>query len=122
MALSNVARKIEETPAPPIALPQIALDVAVTPVQSAADQVAFVKFPFKLYAGDPNWVPPLQMERLDFLDPSKNPWFQFGKAELFLARRNGEVVGRIAAVNDPRYNEFHGTALGFFGMFECIDD
>ena len=42
--------------------------------------------------------------------------------ELFLARRDGKVVGRIAAVDDPHYNEFHGTKLGFFGMFECIDD
>ena len=47
------------------------------------------------------------MERKDFLNPKKNPWFEFGKVELFLARRNGQVVGRIAAVNDPRYNEFH---------------
>jgi GNAT superfamily N-acetyltransferase len=117
MALSNVARKLE-APEPP----RVAMDVLVTPVQSSADRVAFVKFPYKLYANDANWVPPLFMERMDFLDPAKNPWFAFGKVELFLARRAGEVVGRIAAVHDPRYNEFHGVHLGFFGMFECVDD
>ncbi|MFL5318837.1 MAG: N-acetyltransferase [Myxococcaceae bacterium] len=103
-------------------LPPVATDVTITPVQSAADRDAFVLFPYSLYKDDPNWVPPLQMERKDFLNPKKNPWFEFGKVELFLARRGGQVVGRIAGVNDPRYNEFHGTKLGFFGMFECIND
>ena len=97
-------------------------DVVVTPVQSAADRDEFIQFPYSLYRGDPNWVPPLLMERKDFLNPQKNPWFEFGKVELFLARQSGRVVGRIAGVNDPRYNEFHQTKLGFFGMFECIDD
>ena len=97
-------------------------EVTVTPAQSIADREAFIRFPYELYQNDPNWVPPLQMERRDFLDPKKNPWFQFGTAELFLARRDGKVVGRIAGVVDPRYNEFHNTNLGFFGMFESIDD
>ncbi|HEY3587358.1 MAG TPA: N-acetyltransferase, partial [Myxococcaceae bacterium] len=97
-------------------------DVTVTPVQSAADREAFIRFPYTLYAGDPNWVPPLEMERKDFLDPKKNPWFEFGNAELFLARRNGQVVGRIAAVDDPHWNDFYKSRTGFFGMFESIDD
>ncbi len=97
-------------------------DVTVTPAQSSGDREAFIRFPYDLYRGDPNWVPPLEMERRDFLDPKKNPWFQFGVAELFLARRDGKVVGRIAGVVDPRYNEFHGSNLGFFGMFESIND
>ena len=54
--------------------------------------------------------------------PKKNPFFEFGEVELFLARRDGEVVGRIAAVSNPRYNEFHGTNAGFFGLFECVND
>jgi GNAT superfamily N-acetyltransferase len=97
-------------------------DVVVTPVQSRADREAFIRFPFSLYKDDPNWVPPLMMERRDFLDPKKNPWFEFGTVELFLARRNGEVMGRIAAVNDPHFNAFHDSKHGFFGMFECVDD
>ena len=95
-----------------------ASDVTVTPVQSAQDREAFIRFPYTLYAGDPNWVPPLEMERKDFLNPKKNPWFEFGNAELFLARRNGEVVGRIAAVDDPHWNDFYKSRAGFFGMFE----
>jgi len=103
-------------------LPQVPPDVTITLVQSSTDKDAFVKFPYALYSGDPNWVPPLEVERKDFLDPRKNAFFEFGKVELFLARRGGSVVGRIAAVNDPRYNDFHKTQLGFFGMFECIND
>jgi hypothetical protein len=102
--------------------PVAGADVTVAAVQSAADRDAFIQFPYDLYRADPNWVPPLQMERRDFLDRRKNPWFEFGTAELFLARREGRVVGRIAGVIDPRYNEFHETNLGFFGMFECIND
>jgi GNAT superfamily N-acetyltransferase len=116
MALA--ARKL----AAPPALPSIPPDVAITPVQSSADRDAFIRFPYSLYQSDPNWVPPLLMERKDFLNPRKNPWFEFGTVELFLARRAGQVVGRIAAVDDPRYNEFHNTKLGFFGMFECVND
>lgn len=110
------AQKLSPSDASPAA------DVTVTPVQSPADRDAFVHFPYRLYGADPNWVPPLVMERKDFLNPRKNPWFEFGKVELFLARRGGQVVGRIAAVNDPHYNQFHGTQLGFFGMFECVED
>jgi GNAT superfamily N-acetyltransferase len=108
--------KLVEPPAP------VGSDVTITPTQSTADREAFIRFPYALYAGDPNWVPPLEMERRDFLDPSKNPWFDFGKVELFLARRDGQVVGRIAAVDDPHWNDFYKTRLGFFGMFECVDD
>ncbi|MHB8877825.1 MAG: N-acetyltransferase, partial [Myxococcaceae bacterium] len=67
--------------------PGAAFDVAVTPVQSPADRHAFVMFQYSIYKNDPNWVPPLMMERKDFLDPKKNPWFEFGSVELFLARR-----------------------------------
>ncbi|MGQ0508931.1 MAG: N-acetyltransferase [Myxococcaceae bacterium] len=99
-----------------------ASDVQVRRVESKADLEAFILFPFAIHKGDPNWVPPLIMDRKKFFDRKKNPWFEFGTAELFLARRDGQVVGTIAAVEDPRYNEFHGTNLGFFGFFDCIND
>jgi GNAT superfamily N-acetyltransferase len=103
-------------------LPALPADVTVVPVSTAADRDAFVKFPYALYKDDPNWVPPLLLERKDFLNPRKNPWFEFGTVQLYLARRGGKVIGRIAAVDDPHYNEFHGTQLGFFGMFECVNE
>ncbi len=104
------------------AVPAVPHDVQVTPVRGGSEVTTFIRFPYSIYKGDPNWVAPLEMERRDFLNPKKNPFFAFGEVELFLARRGGQVVGRIAAVKDPRYNEFHGTKWGFFGLFECIND
>lgn len=116
--MATPAKKTE----PKTELPHVPSDVTITPVQSTADRDAFIRFQYSLYSGDPNFVPPLEMERKEFLDPKKHPFFQFGRVELFLARRAGSVVGRIAAIHDPRYNEFHQTQLGFFGLFECIND
>lgn len=94
----------------------------VSEVLSAADRKAFIEFQYTRYAGDAAFVPPLRLERKEFLDPRKNSWFKFGTAALFLARREGRVVGRISASEDPRYNEFQGTRTGCFGLFESIDD
>ncbi|MFY0522678.1 N-acetyltransferase [Archangium gephyra] len=102
--------------------PPLPADVEVTPVRSPADRTAFIRLPYSIYKGDPNFVPHLEMERRDFMDPKKHPFFEFGEVEFFLARRAGTVVGRIAAVSNPRYNEFHETNVGFFGLFECVND
>jgi GNAT superfamily N-acetyltransferase len=56
------------------------------------------------------------------LSRSKNPFFEHGEAEYFLAERDGVVVGRIAAISNRLHNEIHGDRVGFFGFFECIDD
>ncbi|ATB33843.1 N-acetyltransferase [Melittangium boletus] len=106
-----------ESPSPPLSA-----RVEVTPVRTSAERTAFIRFAYTVYQGDPHWVPPLEMERRDFMDPRKNPFFEFGEVEFFLARRDGQVVGRIAAVNNPRYNEFQKTNVGFFGLFECVND
>lgn len=98
------------------------LDVVVTAVSTPAEKKEFIAFQYEHYQNDPNFVPPLLMERNDFLNEKKNPWFEFGKAQLFLARRHGKIVGRISASEDPRYNEFHEVKVGWFGLFECIDD
>jgi len=96
--------------------------IEITKVGSNADRAAFIKLPWKIYATDPVWVPPLIIERKEFLDREKHPFFEHGKAEFFLARRDGEIVGRVAASDDPKYNELHGSNVGCFGMFESIDD
>jgi GNAT superfamily N-acetyltransferase len=96
--------------------------IEITRVASRADRDAFIKFPWRLYASDPSWVPPLLLERKEFLDREKHPFFEHGKAELFLARRSGEIVGRIMASDDPKYNALHGSNVGCFGMFESVDD
>jgi len=113
-----------QSAAPAAAVPPAlaATDVTVSPVKTGADKKAFIEFQYEVYRGDSNFIPPLRFDRNMFLNPKKNPWFEFGTAELFLARRGGKVVGRIAAVLDPRYNEFHGANAGWFGLFECVND
>lgn len=97
-------------------------DIAVSEVRGKADLKAFVDFPYALYDQTSNWVPPLKMDIKDQLNRKKNPWFEHAEAEFFLARRGGEVVGRISAQIDHNFNEFQGNDWGLFGWFECTDD
>lgn len=96
--------------------------ITVTPVRNKAELHQFIKLPWRLYAGDPNWVPPLIQAQLDLLDRRKNPFFQHSEAEYFLARRGDEVVGRIAAIHNRKHVEFHQEQAGFFGFFEAVQD
>ena len=96
--------------------------VKIAQVISRADRDAFIKFAWRIYQNDSAWVPPLLLERKDFLDRKKHPFFEHGDAALFLARVGGEIVGRIMASDDPRYNSLHRSNVGCFGLFECADD
>ena len=82
----------------------------------------FVDFPWQIYRDDPNWVPPLKWDVKTTLNLKKHPFFQHGDAVKFLAIRDGQVVGRILASDDPRYNAQNHTNLGHFGFFESIND
>ena len=75
-----------------------------------------------LYRGHSHWVPPLRIAVKDLLDRSKHPFYANAEAEFFLARRDGQVVGRIAAIFDRAHNRFHEEQAGFFGFFECVND
>jgi GNAT superfamily N-acetyltransferase len=96
--------------------------VQVSPVESEADRKTFIKFQWEIYRNDPAWVPPLILERKEFLDRKKHPFYRHGDAALFLARRNGKIVGRIMASDDPNYNALHKTNVGCFGLFESVND
>ena len=96
--------------------------VSVQPVRSGADLGRFLKLPFRLYRNDPNCVPPLLSDLKNTLTPGRNPFWNHAERELFLARRDGTVVGRIAAVVDRNYNAYHQSKLAFFGYFETEDD
>jgi len=96
--------------------------VQISQVNSRRDRDSFIKFPWRIYEKDPAWVPPLIIERRAFLNRKRHPFYRHGDAALFLARRNGQIVGRIAASDDPRYNELHQSNVGCFGLFESIDD
>lgn len=98
------------------------MPVTITPVESKKALRDFIKLPWKIYAGDPNWVPPLIIDMKKILDKKKNPFFEHSDAELFLAQKDGETVGRIAAILNNNHNKFHNEKVGFFGFFESIDD
>jgi GNAT superfamily N-acetyltransferase len=91
-------------------------------VQSKRDMRLFLRFPWKVYAGDPLWVPPLLLGMKDKLNTKKHPFFQHAEAASFLAVRDGEIVGRITAIVDQNHNTAHKDKTGFFGLFECLND
>jgi GNAT superfamily N-acetyltransferase len=94
----------------------------VRPVQGRRDIREFVELPFRLHSTSPVWVPPLRIERRLFLNRRFNAFFKHGEAQLFLAERDGRVVGRISAHYDRAFNEFHKNAWGMFGFLELEDD
>ncbi|HUR42544.1 MAG TPA: dATP pyrophosphohydrolase [Aestuariivirga sp.] len=96
--------------------------VIVRPVVTKKDLRVFLDVPFALYRNDPNWVAPLYLERFEHLDPKKNPYFQHAEAQLLLAERGGEPVGRISAQIDRLRLEHHRDATGQFGFLEAPDD
>lgn len=96
--------------------------VEVVAAGEKGDLREFIEFPYKLYRDDPYWVPPLRIAVKELLDRSKHPFYANAEAEFFLARRNGAIVGRIAAIFDRAHNRFHEEDAGFFGFFECEND
>ena len=96
--------------------------VTVRPVRSSADRNAFLDLPYAHYAGDPHFVPPLRMDQANVLNPKKNPFFEHGAIEMFLAERAGEVVGRVAAIENGQHLKKYADGNGFFGFFETVED
>jgi hypothetical protein len=97
-------------------------DITVKKVSSKSELNQFIKFPWKIYKDDKYWVPPLLMEQKTLLNKEKNPFFKAAEADYFLAYRNGEIVGRIAAIKNDLHLKYHNDNSGQFGFFECIND
>ena len=99
-------------------------NLIIRPVETKKDRKIFIDLPFRLYADDPNWVPPLKSEALGLITPEKNGWFSHAKAQLFLAEEDGRVVGRISAHIDtlaltmPPEQGF-GPGVGQWGLMEA---
>jgi hypothetical protein len=82
----------------------------------------FVGFAYRLYSDYPNWVPPMRIDMHTMLNRRKHPFYEHSEAAFFMAVRDGYDVGRIAALENTRYNEHHKTKDGQFYLFECVDD
>ncbi len=82
----------------------------------------FITLPYRLFKGVDQWVPPLMVDQKLYLQRDKHPFYEHSEADFFLARRDGQVVGRIAALQNRHYNEYHGTKKAQFYLFECEND
>ncbi len=92
-------------------------------ITTRGDRDRFIKFPWKIYRADKLWVPPLFVERRTFLDPKKNPFFEHSDVKLFMAAdAQGRELGRVAAIVNHNHIRTHNEKVGFFGLFECVDD
>jgi len=91
-------------------------------VTTKQERKQFLNFPYQHYSDDEHWIAPLKMEQKKLIDEENNPFYNDGEIALFLAEQDGEICGRIAAIQDRRYNDHHDNKTGFFGFFECIND
>lgn len=98
------------------------MNVQIHPVQNRKDLIKFIKSQWLFYKNDPNFVPPLIADRLKLLNREKNPFFKHSEMQEFLAYRNNQIVGRIAAIKNDNHNITHSDKVGFFGFFESIND
>ncbi len=102
-------------------------DVQLTPVSGKADLDAFIDVAYRLNASDPNWVPPLRAEVAELLTSGRNPFHEHATVQLFLARRGGQITGRISAHYDHLAltqppEQGMGPGTGNWGLFEAADE
>jgi GNAT superfamily N-acetyltransferase len=97
-------------------------NIQVLPIRTARERRTFLTFPWRIYTGDPLWVPPLLSERAKTIDPQRGLFFKDGHAELFIAWRNGKPVGTICCAEDQSATKIHGYGECTIGFFECVDD
>lgn len=97
------------------------MSLSIRAVATRADRRRFVDLLWEVYRDDPAWVPPLKAEELALIDQQKNPWFEHARAQLWLAERDGKVVGRVSAQVDRLVLEHMGPGTGLWGMLEALD-
>ena len=96
--------------------------IKIIEVKDSKSLRQFIHFPWKIYKGNDYWVPPLILDLKKLFNKKKYPFFQHSDADFFIAERDGEIVGRIAAIDNNNHNRHSGEKTGFWGFFESIDD
>ncbi len=94
-------------------------NVTIRTAGTKKERLDFIKMPWSIYKNDSHWVPPLIFDQMEFLDPDKGVFFDYGEAKLLMAVRDGKPVGRISAHINKRHEEMYKDKKGFFGFFEC---
>jgi len=97
-------------------------NVRISRVESKKDLKKFIYFPWDIYENDTNWIPPLVIDMKEKLNKKKNPFFEHADMDLFLASKDGKIIGRIAAILDENHNRFHDEKIVFFGLYESFND
>ncbi|MDH3424265.1 MAG: N-acetyltransferase [Gemmatimonadota bacterium] len=99
------------------------MSLQITQLHGRAGVTRFIDVPWRLFSQSHGlWVPPLRAVVRDALDERRNPFYRNASRALFVAKRDGRPVGRIAAIENRRHNRHHGDRVGFFGFFDCADD
>jgi GNAT superfamily N-acetyltransferase len=96
--------------------------IEIRAVRTGRERRIFLTFPWRIYAEDPLWVPPLLPDRAKVIDPRRGAFFRRGEAELFIAWRAGEPVGTICAAEDGAQSRSTGVRECIFGFFEWVPD
>ena len=97
-------------------------NITVREVAGKAGLDDFLRVPHLVFADDPHWIAPLDLERREHLSAQKNPYFEHAEARLFVAYRDGRPVGRISAQQDRLRLERYQDQTGQFGFIDAIDD
>ena len=97
-------------------------NVDVIPIVSRREKKDFLRFPWSLYQNDPNWIPPLRSNEAELIAYRRHPFYETNTIQTFIARREGGVCGRIAAIVNQGHIDRYDERRGFFGFFECVDD
>jgi hypothetical protein len=82
----------------------------------------FIQIPHRLYKDCPQWVPLLDIDAYTYLNRTKHPFHEHSDVDFFLAVRDGQDVGRIAAIENKPFNQYHGTKKADFYFFDCEND
>lgn len=98
------------------------INIRILDTRNRRDVDAWVAFPHRLYKNDPLWVPQMESEARAQLDREKFPYYRHSDADFLVAEKDGEVVGRIAVLENKRHNQVYQEPVGFFTLFETIDD
>ena len=97
-------------------------DIAIQPVETRSQQQRFIRLPWRIYADDPCWIPPVIMSQQELLGFRKHPFYERSKSQSFLATRGGRDVGRITAIVNAGHIDRYKEQRGCFGFFECDED
>ncbi|MEQ1824390.1 MAG: N-acetyltransferase [Pirellula sp.] len=82
----------------------------------------FMELIWRLYKGDPNWIPPIRINQEELVGFRPHPFYENAKCRPFVVKKDGIVVGRIVAIINHGHNKRYQEKRGFFGFFDCIDD